>query len=111
MNPAVDAYLSEGCGRCDLGGTPDCKVHSWTHLLRLLRSIIMESGVTEECKWGVACYTFQGKNIVILSALKNHAVLGFFKGALLKDEKKLLKSPGDNSQAVRQFVFLSLIHI
>ena len=25
----VDQYLEVGCGRCPLGGTPDCKVHNW----------------------------------------------------------------------------------
>jgi len=105
INPKIDEYISHGCGRCHLSGTPDCKVHGWTNELKLLRSIILETGLTEELKWGVACYTFHGANILILSALKEHCVIGFFKGVLLKDPASLLVKPGEHSQAVRQFRF------
>ena len=37
---SVEHYLAEGCGRCPLGGTPDCKVHRWTAELERLRSIV-----------------------------------------------------------------------
>jgi uncharacterized protein YdeI (YjbR/CyaY-like superfamily) len=39
----------------------------------------------------------------MLSALKDYTSLAFFKGSLLKDEKKLLVAPGPNSQASRLF--------
>jgi uncharacterized protein YdeI (YjbR/CyaY-like superfamily) len=101
MNPKIDQYLSEGCGRCPLGGTPDCKVHQWTEALEMLRQIVLDCGLTEELKWGVPCYTAQGKNVLLVSAFKNHCAISFFKGALLADQKGILVKPGENSQASR----------
>lgn len=105
MNPQVDNYFVEGCGRCPLVGTPDCKVNSWRDGMLQLRAILLDCGLTEELKWKQPCYTFQGNNIVILGALKNFYSLGFFKGALLKDPGGVLTAPGQNSQAVRQIRF------
>ena len=105
MNPEVDAYLIDGCGRCSLVGTPECKVNTWREHLTLLRNIALECGLTEERKWGMPCYTFQQKNEFLLAAFKAYCSISFFKGALLKDELKLLTAPGENSQAVRQFRF------
>ena len=111
MNSKVDEYLNSGCGRCPLGGTSECKVHDWNNELKLLRAIILQSNLEEELKWGVPCYTFKERNILILSALKDHVVLGFFKGVLLSDKQRLLVSPGANSQAVRQFRFYNVEEI
>ena len=105
MIEAVDNYLKEGCGRCPLGGTPDCKVHPWNTELKLLREIVLACGLTEEIKWSVPCYTLEGKNILLLSALKDAAVLIFFKGVLLKDAYAWLEKPGPNSQAARYLKF------
>lgn len=105
MNPQVDVFFTEGCGRCALAGTPDCKVHSWPEELAQLRRIVLSCGLTEELKWGVPCYTLDKKNVVMLSAFKESATLSFFKGALLKDTGKILGQPGENSQAVRLFRF------
>ncbi|MCB0664015.1 MAG: YdeI/OmpD-associated family protein [Saprospiraceae bacterium] len=105
MNPEIDNYLAEGCGRCPLGGTPECKVHKWTAQLEQLRRIVLDCGLTEERKWGVPCYTFQGKNILIVSAFKDFCSVNFFKGVLLADEQNLLVSPGPNSQSARYFPF------
>ncbi|MBL7979954.1 MAG: YdeI/OmpD-associated family protein [Bacteroidetes Order II. Incertae sedis bacterium] len=100
-NPQVDLYFEEGCGRCPLAATPECKVHKWPHELALLRTIVRHCGLAETRKWGVPCYTHEGKNIVLISALKECCVLSFFKGALLRDEAGLLQKPGDQSQAAR----------
>lgn len=105
MNPGIDNYLAEGCGRCPFGGTPDCKVHNWTTELKLLRSIVLECGLTEELKWGVPCYTYNGKNVLLVSALKDFCFIDFFKGALLKHAKGILDKHGKNSQAVRLIRF------
>ncbi len=105
MNKSVDNYFIEGCGRCPLGGTADCKVHNWTSELTLLRSIVLDCGLMEEAKWGVPCYTFQNKNILIVSAFKEYCSISFFKGSLLSDDKNLLVKPGPNSQAARLFKF------
>jgi uncharacterized protein YdeI (YjbR/CyaY-like superfamily) len=108
MNPQVDHYFAAGCGRCPLGGTPDCKVHNWQEEMAHLRMILLDSELTEEVKWSVPCYTFQGSNVLIMSALKNHLTLDFFKGSLLKDPHHVLQKPGKNSQAVGQLRFTSV---
>ncbi|WP_345725309.1 YdeI/OmpD-associated family protein [Sinomicrobium weinanense] len=105
MNTSADQYFIDGCGRCPLGGTPDCKVHHWTPALKLLRKIVLDCGLSEESKWGVPCYTFRDKNVLIVSALKDYCCLSFFKGSLLNDQKNLLVKPGPNSQAARLFKF------
>ncbi len=111
MNPEVDLYLEQGCGRCPLVGTPDCKVHDWEEELKQLRLIILESGLKEEVKWSVPCYTYQGSNVLILSAFKNYCSVSFFKGSLLKDPRKVLVKPGKNSQAARLFKYTSVEQI
>lgn len=97
----VDQFLRSGCGRCEFGGTPDCKVVSWSEPLRLLRSILLQSGLKEEIKWSQPCYTHEGKNIVILSALKDSATVSFLRGALLEDPARILEKPGENSRFAR----------
>lgn len=105
MNNNIDKYLDEGCGRCPLGGTPDCKVHPWVDHLRALRTIVLECGLAEELKWSVPCYTMEGKNILLVSALKDCATVSFFKGSLLKDSRGWLVKPGPHSQATRYLKF------
>ncbi|MCB4808882.1 DUF1801 domain-containing protein [Tamlana sp. 62-3] len=108
MNTTVENYFIEGCGRCALAATPDCKVHTWKQELQLLQKIVLQCGLTETCKWGVPCYTYNNKNVLNISAFKNFCSIGFFKGALLADEKQLLEKPGQNSQAVRLFKFTNV---
>lgn len=105
MNKSADSYFIEGCGRCPLGSTPDCKVHTWTKELKWLREIVRSCGLTEESKWGAPCYTFQQKNVLMIGAFKEYCCISFFKGALLNDDKRLLEKPGPNSQAARLFKF------
>ena len=111
MNPLIDNYLEIGCGRCSLGGTINCKVHSWTKELKKLRSIVLDCGLTEELKWGVPCYTFQGKNVLMVSAFKEYCALSFLKGILLLDEKDILQAPGKNSQSSRVIRFSNIQEI
>lgn len=108
MDNRVDLYMLEGCGRCKYYQTPQCKVHSWTEELKELRRILLDSELKEEFKWSQPTYTLAGKNVVMLTAFKDHAVLSFFKGSLLKDEVQLLQSPGTSSQADRQFRFTDI---
>jgi len=98
---SVDQYLLEGCGRCRLTGTPQCKVHNWTAALIELRRIVLSGGFTEERKWGMPTYTWNGKNVIIIAAFKENCVISFLKGALLTDPKNLLVMPGENSQSTR----------
>lgn len=108
MNKEVNNYFIVGCGRCALGGTPACKVHSWEKELAALRTIIVDTGITEESKWGVPCYTYQQANVIILSALKDCVTVGFFKGALLANTEGILEKPGEHSQAARVIKFTSV---
>ena len=103
MNRSANNYFLEGCGRCSLGGTPDCKVHFWTNELAAMRKMILSVGLIEECKWGVPCYTFQRKNVVLLHAFKEYCAISFVKGSLLKNESEILTTPTENSQSGRQF--------
>jgi uncharacterized protein YdeI (YjbR/CyaY-like superfamily) len=72
--------------------------------------ILLDCRLTEELKWGEPCYTFQGKNIVLIGAFKEYITLLFFKGALLKDTHGLLVAPG-NTQAGRQIRFTGVQEI
>jgi uncharacterized protein YdeI (YjbR/CyaY-like superfamily) len=105
MNKIVENYFVEGCLRCKLGATPACKVNTWKEELAILRHLVLETDLKEECKWGVPCYTYEGKNVVNVSAFKSYACLSFFKGALLKDPAKILTKAGENSQTFRLLKF------
>lgn len=108
MNPQVDHYLAEGCGRCPLYQTPDCKVHSWRDILHALREVVQHEKITEEYKWSQPCYTLDGANLFIVTAFKNYAAIAFFKGSLFEDPHQLLIVPGEHSRHGRQLRFTSL---
>ena len=108
MNTSANNYFLEGCGRCSLGGTPACKVHQWFDVLEVLRGLILESELVEDCKWGVPCYTLEGKNVLMLSAFKQFACISFFKGTLLRDGQQLLEKAGPNSQITRLLKFTNI---
>lgn len=103
----VDAYLKDGCGRCEHYRTPRCKVHTWTQALAGLRAIALDAGLVEEVKWGSPCYTLEGRNVLMLVAMRERCAVNFFKGAALVDEDGVLESAGPNSRFVRQLVFRS----
>jgi uncharacterized protein YdeI (YjbR/CyaY-like superfamily) len=105
MNSKVDKYLIDGCMRCKFGGTSQCKVNTWREELEMLRQIALDCYLTEEIKWGVPCYTFDGGKVVMVSAFKGYASLSFFKGVLLKDPFNLLTQHGESSQSVRLIKF------
>lgn len=105
MNPNVDQYLTDGCMRCKYGGTSQCKVNDWRKELEILRSIVLDCGLTEELKWGVPCYTYAGNNVLLVSAFKEFCAVSFFKGSLLNDSRNILEKPGKNSQATRYAKF------
>ena len=91
MNPKVDALLR--------------KARTWQEEFEKLRMIILDCGLTEELKWGAPCYTFEKRNIVLIHGFKEYCALLFFKGALLKDAKRILITQTDNVQAARQIRF------
>ncbi len=111
MTNSVDDYLVDGCGRCELGGTQDCKVKGWLPELRMLIETAVDCGLTEESKWGVPCYTYEQKNVLTISALRDCCAVSFFKGALLNNEAGLLEKPGPNTQAARLIRFTTIQQI
>jgi uncharacterized protein YdeI (YjbR/CyaY-like superfamily) len=90
-NPKVDAYVE--------------RLKNWVHEVRELRAICLDSGLGEDLKWGVPCYTLEGRNVVLIHSFKEYCALLFFKGALLKDAKGILIQQTDNVQAARQVRF------
>ena len=105
MTRSVEVYLTDGCGRCALGGTPDCKVHLWTDVLHALRRIVLDSGLTEESKWGMPTYTLDGKNVIMISAFKDNCRISFLKGSLLTDDHGILQKEGPNTHESRMIPF------
>lgn len=78
----------------------------WQAEIQALTAILADLPLTEERKWGKPCFTHDGKNIVILQGFKSYFALGFFQGALLRDDKKLLVRLGQ-TQAGRVMKFAS----
>lgn len=93
MNPKVDEFIR--------------KANAWGSEMEQLRHLALECGLGEELKWKQPCYTYKNKNLLIISAFKDHCVLSFLKGVLLNDAEGLLVKPGENSQSVRFFKFTS----
>jgi uncharacterized protein YdeI (YjbR/CyaY-like superfamily) len=96
-NPKVDAFIANA--------------KKWQEEFKRLRAILLDSELTEEFKWGGPCYTFQGKNVVIINGLKESCALAFFKGALLKDVHGVLTRPGQHTQSARWLKFISVREI
>jgi uncharacterized protein YdeI (YjbR/CyaY-like superfamily) len=111
MQKSADGYFIDGCGRCSLGGTPECRVNKWANELALLRQIILSCGMQEECKWGHPTYTYKNANVLILAAFKENCTISFLKGALIQDEAGLLQKPGENSQSARVMRFTNVNQI
>jgi uncharacterized protein YdeI (YjbR/CyaY-like superfamily) len=78
----------------------------WQNETDDLRKIALDCDLVEELKWGKPCFTYQKKNVAIIIPLKDACALSFFKGALLKDPKHILKKIGE-SQAGRWIKFTS----
>ena len=97
MNPKVDEFLS--------------KAKKWQEEFEKLRMIILDCQLTEELKWGVPCYTFQKRNIVLIHGFKEYCALLFFKGALLNDANGILIQQTENVQAARQIRFTNVREI
>jgi len=81
-SPLVDLFFIDGCGRCKLYKTAACKVHTWKLELQALRQIALNSGLTEELKWKQPCYTFNGKNIIIIVLELQETILDYIKEAI-----------------------------
>lgn len=91
MNSKVDLFLE--------------KAENWKEEMTQLRKIALKCDLIEDYKWLHPCYTYKGKNVVLIHAFKEYCALLFHKGALLKDEKKILIQQTENVQAARQLRF------
>lgn len=83
----------------------------WGKELAALRQLCLASGLSEELKWGQACYALDGKNVVLIHGFKEYCALLFMKGALLKDPDGLLFQQTTNVQSGRQIRFTTLSEI
>ncbi len=92
MNPKVDQFLAHSS--------------KWREEMTLLRKQILDLGLlVEEYKWRHPCYTFNGKNVVLIHGFKEYCALLFHKGVLLQDHEGLLIQQTQNVQAARQIRF------
>ncbi|NND19076.1 MAG: hypothetical protein HKN98_10910 [Silicimonas sp.] len=87
------------------------KADRWQDELAALRSILLDTDLTETFKWRQPVYTWRGANVAILWAFKDNCGLGFFKGALLSDPEGVLEAPGENTRAARKFPFRSAAEV
>lgn len=81
------------------------KPSQWQQEYQQLRKLILGCGLTEELKWGVPCYTHNGKNVVLIHGFKEYCAVLFHKGALLKDTEGILIQQTENVQVARQIRF------
>lgn len=87
------------------------KATKWQKEYEIFRTIVLDCGLTEELKWGVPCYTFQKKNIVLIHGFKEYCALLFHKGVLLNDTNNILVQQTENVQSARQIRFTNLQEI
>lgn len=97
MNPKTDFFFN--------------KTSAWQKEYAALRVLCLETGLTEELKWGCPCYTYQKKNVVLIHGFKEYCALLFMKGALLNNDSKLLIQQTENVQSARQIRFTKLTDI
>lgn len=96
-NPKVDEFLG--------------KSNKWKKEYEQLRSIVLDSGLTEEFKWMHPCYTLENKNILLIHGFKEYCAVLFHKGALIKDSQGILIQQTENVQAARQIRFTNIEEI
>lgn len=84
----------------------------WKSEMTLLRKIIREqSELIEDYKWMHPCYTFNGKNVVLIHGFKDYCALLFHKGSLMKDSEGILIQQTENVQSARQIRFNNIQQI
>jgi uncharacterized protein YdeI (YjbR/CyaY-like superfamily) len=96
-NPKVDAFIADAT--------------KWREELKKFREILLDSPLTEEFKWAQPCYTFEGRNVIVIGGMKESCSFAFFKGTLMKDDHGVLTAPGRHSQSTRWIKFTSVKEI
>lgn len=81
------------------------RLKKWREELTSLRAIVLDCGLEEDFKWMHPCYTYNGKNIVLLHEFKEYCAILFTKGALLEDPENILIQQTENTHSARQIRF------
>lgn len=97
MDPKVDAYIARS--------------QKWPQEMAALQAILLDCGLAEDIKWGKPCYAHDGSNVAIMQEMNDFLSLMFFKGALMKDPAKVLRSQGANSRSALRMEFGSVDEI
>lgn len=96
-NPKVDEFIETAT--------------KWQEEFKILRAIILDSNLTEEFKWKVPCYSYEGSNVVLIHGFKEYCAILFIKGSLLHDPNGILVQQTVNVQAGRQIRFINVDEI
>lgn len=76
--------------------------------LRILRKIVLETGMEETVKWGMPVYTVDRSNVVGMGSFKSYFGIWFFQGVFLKDPNKvLINAQEGKTRGMRQWRFES----
>ena len=94
MNPKINEFFED--------------LSKWKDELMVLRTYVLDCLLHEEVKWGVPCFTHNGKNIVLIHGFKDYFAVLFMKGALLLDSENILIQQTENVQSGRQIRFTSM---
>jgi len=97
MNPKVDAFID--------------RADKWQKEFETLRAIMLDCPLEEALKWGVPCYAYNGKNVVLIHGFKDYCAILFHKGSLMANPEGILIQQTANVQAARQIRFTSLKEI
>lgn len=74
--------------------------------LVLLRDIMTSTELQETVKWGIPTYAINNKNVVSISAFKNHFGVWFFNGVFLSDPLHILINAQEGkTKGLRQLRF------
>jgi uncharacterized protein YdeI (YjbR/CyaY-like superfamily) len=94
MSNEVDAYIERST--------------RWPAEMAALRTIVLGCGLDQQIKWAKPCFTHQGRNVVIMQEMTGFLALMFFKGVLLDDPDRLLRSQGPNSRSAKRLELTSV---
>ena len=97
MNPKLNSFFN--------------KATKWQEEYEILRTFVLDCGLTEDLKWGVPCYSFQNSNVVLIHGFKDYCALLFHKGVLLNDTNNILIQQTEHVQSARQIRFANLHEI
>ncbi len=78
----------------------------WKSGVEKLRSLFLQTEVSEDLKWGIPHYNINGKKIAALGAFKSYFGIWFHQGVFLKDDSKVLYNANEGkTKGLRQWRF------